>query len=39
MLFEDGSWVMKPTQEFAAHLGEPVQKIIAEEKAVGLCAK
>jgi hypothetical protein len=39
MLFEDGKWVMKPTQEFAAHLGEPVQKIIAEETAVGLCAK
>ena len=39
MLFEDGTWVMKPTQEFAAHLGEPVQKIIAEETAVGLCGK
>ena len=39
ILFEDGKWVMKPTQEFAAHLGEPVQKIIAEESAVGLCAK
>ena len=39
MLFEDGKWVMKPTQEFAAHLGEPVQKIIAEETAVGLCGK
>jgi hypothetical protein len=38
MLFENGQWVMKPTQEFAAHLGEPVQKIIAEETAVGLCA-
>jgi hypothetical protein len=37
MLFEDGTWVMQPTQGFAAHLGEPVAQIIAEEKAVGLC--
>jgi len=39
MIFENGQWVMEPTQEFAAHLGEPVQKIIAEETAVGLCSK
>jgi hypothetical protein len=37
MLFENGTWVMQPTQGFAAHLGEPVAQIVAEEKAVGLC--
>ena len=38
MLFENGNWVMKPTQGFAAHLGEPVEQIVAEEKAAGLCS-
>jgi hypothetical protein len=37
MLFENGNWVMKPTDGFAAHLGEPVEQIIAEEKSAGLC--
>jgi hypothetical protein len=38
MLFENGSWVMKPTPGFAAHLGEPVEQIVAEEKSAGLCS-
>jgi len=38
MLFENGNWVMEPTQGFAAHLGEPVEQIVAEEKAAGLCS-
>jgi hypothetical protein len=38
MLFENGNWVMKPTPGFAAHLGEPVEQIIAEEKSAGLCS-
>ena len=38
MLFENGNWVMKPTQGFAAHLGEPVEQIVAEETAAGLCS-
>jgi hypothetical protein len=38
MRFENGAWVMQPTQGFAAHLGEPVAQIIAEEKAAGLCS-
>jgi hypothetical protein len=38
MLFENGNWVMKPTDGFAAHLGEPVEQIVAEEKTAGLCA-
>ena len=37
MLFEDGNWVMKPTPGFAAHLGEPVAQIVAEETSAGLC--
>lgn len=37
MLFEDGAWVMKPAPGFAAHLGQPVAQIIAEERAAGLC--
>src|SRR6476660_7429673 len=38
MLFENGNWVMEPTQGFAAHLGEPDEQIIAEEKSAGLCS-
>jgi hypothetical protein len=38
MLFENGNWVMEPTQGFAAHLGEPVEQIVAEETAAGLCS-
>jgi outer membrane murein-binding lipoprotein Lpp len=37
MLFEDGAWVMKPTPGFAAHLGQPVAQIVAEETSAGLC--
>jgi hypothetical protein len=37
MLFEDGNWVMKPTPGFAAHLGQPVAQIVAEETSAGLC--
>ncbi|HEX7827389.1 MAG TPA: hypothetical protein VF477_20980 [Mycobacterium sp.] len=37
MAFEDGIWVMKPTPGFAAHLGQPVAQIIAEETSAGLC--
>jgi hypothetical protein len=37
MRFEDGTWVMEPTQGFAARLGKPVAQIVAEEKAAGLC--
>jgi hypothetical protein len=32
MLFESGNWVMKPTDGFAAHFGEPVEQIFGEEK-------
>jgi len=38
MLFENGTWVMKPTPGFAAHLGKPVQQIVAEEQSAGLCS-
>ena len=38
MLFENGNWVMKPTPGFAAHLGEPVEQIVAEETSAGLCS-
>ena len=37
MAFEGGIWVMKPTPGFAAHLGQPVAQIIAEETSAGLC--
>jgi hypothetical protein len=39
MIYEDGRWNMKPTADFASHLGQPVEKIIAEEKAAGLCER
>jgi hypothetical protein len=39
MVYEDGRWNMQATDDFAEHLGEPVQQIIAEEKAEGLCTK
>jgi outer membrane murein-binding lipoprotein Lpp len=38
ILFENGNWVMKPTPGFAAHLGEPVEQIVAEERSAGLCS-
>lgn len=39
MVYEDGRWNMQATADFAEHLGEPVQQIIAEETADGLCSK
>jgi hypothetical protein len=38
MLFENGIWVVKPTQGFAAHLGQPVEQIVAAERSAGLCS-
>jgi hypothetical protein len=38
VVYDDGQWLMEPTTEFAAHLGEPVGQIIAEEKVIGLCS-
>ena len=37
MVYEGGRWNMQATDDFAEHLGEPVQQIIAEETAAGLC--
>jgi hypothetical protein len=37
MRYEYGGWEMAPTHDFATRLGKPVQQIIAEEKAEGLC--
>lgn len=37
MVYEDGVWNMRATDDFAAHLGQPVHQIISEEKAAGLC--
>lgn len=39
MVYEDGgAWNMRATADFAAHLGQPpLQRIISEEKAAGLC--
>ncbi|MET0474919.1 MAG: hypothetical protein ABW001_09805 [Mycobacterium sp.] len=39
MLYQDGQWNMQATDDFAEHLGEPVQQIIAEETAGGLCVR
>ncbi len=39
MVYEDGVWNMQATDDFAAHLGEPVEQIIAEEEAAGLCTR
>jgi hypothetical protein len=39
MVYEDGRWNMQATDDFAEHLGQPVQQIIAEEEADGLCTK
>ncbi len=38
MVYENGEWAMEPTGDFASHLGEPVEQIVAEEKAAGHCA-
>ncbi|BBZ30376.1 hypothetical protein MMAD_46710 [Mycolicibacterium madagascariense] len=37
MEYQDGAWLMKPTDDFASHLGQPVAQIVAEERAAGLC--
>ena len=37
MRYEHGDWDMAPTHDFATRLGKPVQQIIAEEKAAGVC--
>ncbi len=39
MVYEDGTWNMQATDDFASHLGEPVDQIIQEEKAAGLCTQ
>lgn len=38
MVYEQGVWNMRATDDFAAHLGQSAQQIIEEEKAAGLCA-
>jgi hypothetical protein len=37
MVYEDGSWTMQATDDFASRLGEPLSELIAEETAAGLC--
>ncbi|MBJ7339948.1 hypothetical protein [Mycolicibacterium sp.] len=39
MVYENGVWNMQATDDFASHLGEPVQEIIAKEEAAGLCTR
>lgn len=39
MVYEDGRWNMQATDDFAAHLGEPLGQLIAEETAAGLCGR
>ena len=37
MVYEYGEWRQEPSPEFAAQLGQPVQDIIAAQKASGGC--
>jgi hypothetical protein len=37
LVYEDGAWNMKATEDFAAHLGEPLQQLISEEISEGHC--
>ena len=39
MVYEDGSWNMQATDDFAARLGQPLPQLIAEETAAGLCTR
>jgi hypothetical protein len=39
MVYDDGHWYMQATEDFAKHLGEPLEQIIAEETAGGLCTR
>lgn len=39
MVYEDGHWVRAPDADFAASLGQPLDKLIASEKAAGRCSK
>ncbi|MEU0494891.1 hypothetical protein [Mycobacterium sp. NPDC006124] len=38
MVYEDGSWNMQATDDFASRLGQPLPQLIAEETAAGLCS-
>ena len=39
MVYEDGTWNMQATDDFASRLGEPLPQLIAEETAAGLCSR
>jgi hypothetical protein len=39
MVYEDGSWNMQATDDFASRLGQPLPQLIAEETAAGLCSR
>ena len=39
MVYEDGTWNMQATDDFASRLGEPLPQLIAEETAAGLCTR
>jgi len=39
MVYEDGSWNMQATDDFASRLGKPLPQLIAEETAAGLCSR
>ncbi len=39
MVYEDGHWLRAPDDEFAASLGQPLDALIASEKAAGRCRK
>ena len=39
MVYEDGTSNMQATDEFASRLGEPLERLISEETAAGLCTR
>jgi hypothetical protein len=39
MVYENGSWNMQATDDFASRLGQPLPQLIAEETAAGLCSR
>ena len=39
MVYEDGKWVLAPSDDFAREIGKPVNQMVAMELAAGLCSR
>ena len=39
MVYEDGKWVLAPSDDFAREIGKPVNQMVAMELAAGRCSR